>query len=156
MLAGGYRAVESLRLEKGYRYWSTDIQSEYTPLEAGLGFAVRMKKGPFIGREVLLRQKESGLTRKLCCLTLADPTVQVVGNEPLLVGEESVGRVTSGGYGYTVRQSIAYGYLPVELATPGTPVEVLWFGERVPATIVREPLYDPSNSRIKGVIAEVA
>lgn len=156
-LAGGYRAVESLRLEKGYRYWSTDITSERTPLEAGLGFAVRLRKGEFIGRDALLRQRAAGIDRTLCCLTLDDGSVEVQGHEPLLLGEEVVGRVTSGGYGYAVEESIAYGYLPVALAAPGTRLDLLWLGERIGATVRRTPLYDPENERIKGVIpAEVA
>jgi glycine cleavage system aminomethyltransferase T/glycine/D-amino acid oxidase-like deaminating enzyme len=148
----GYRAVESLRLEKGYRYWSTDIHSEYTPFEAGLGFAVRMKKGAFMGREALVRQRAEGMRRRLCCLTLADRSAVCLGNEPLLMNGQVVGRVTSGGYGYSVGESIAYGYLPPTLTEPGTRLEVLWFGEGIQATVVREPLYDPSNHRIKEVI----
>jgi len=152
MLAAGYRAVDSLRLEKGYRYWGTDIHSEYTPLEAGLGFAVRLKKGDFNGRDALLRQKDAGIGRKLCCLVLDDPTVEALGNEPLLCGEEVVGRITSGGFGYSVQKSIAYGYLPVELAAPGTRLDLLWFGERIPIAVSPEPLYDANNNRIKEVV----
>ena len=147
----GYHAIDSLRLEKGYRYWSADIHSEYNPYEAGLGFAVRLQKGNFLGREALLRAKEEGLRRKLCCLTLADPTAWALGGEPIFDGNQVVGRVTSGGYGYTVNQSIAYGYLPVEYTPADTPLEVLWFGERIPAVVRREPLYDPANSRVKEV-----
>jgi 4-methylaminobutanoate oxidase (formaldehyde-forming) len=148
-LAAGYRAIDSLRLEKGYRYWSADIHSEYTPYEAGLGFAVRLGKGDFIGKPALLKMKERGIQRKLCCLVLSDPTAWVLGNEALLDGEQAVGRVTSGGYGYTVRKSIAYGYLPMQLAEPGTQITVLWCGERIPAEVSREPLYDPANSRVR-------
>jgi 4-methylaminobutanoate oxidase (formaldehyde-forming) len=155
ILAGGYRAVDSLRLEKGYRYWGTDINSEYTPLEAGLGFAVRLKKGDFIGRDALIRQKAEGVRRKLCCLVLGDAAVEALGNEPVLCGDEVVGRVTSGGFGYTVHQSIAYGYLPTELSVPGTRLDLLWFGERIPIAVSSEPLYDADNSRIKEVVAEV-
>ena len=149
IVAGGYRAIESLRLEKGYRYWSADIHSEYNPYEAGLGFAVKLKKGDFIGREALERIKAEGVTRKLCCLTLNDPRAVALGGEPLLDGECVLGRVTSGGYGYTVRQSIAYGYLPVEYATPGTQIEVQLFGIRYQATVMKEPLFDPKNEKIK-------
>src|SRR5205085_1447605 len=112
-LPAGYRAIDSLRLEKGYRYWSADIHGEYTPYEAGLGFAVRLEKGDFIGREALLRRRAEGLRQRLCCLVLADPTTVVLGGEAILDGDEAVGRVTSGGYGYTVKKSIAYGYLPI-------------------------------------------
>lgn len=149
IVAAGYRAIESLRLEKGYRYWSTDIHSEYNPYEAGLGFAVKLKKGDFNGREALERIKAEGLTRKLCCLTLDDPRAVALGGEPLLDGERVLGRVTSGGYGYTVRQSIVYGYLPMTYTTPGTIVEVQLFGQRYQAAVMKEPLYDPRNEKIK-------
>jgi 4-methylaminobutanoate oxidase (formaldehyde-forming) len=149
LLAGGYRAIDSLRLEKGYRYWSADIGPDYTPYEAGLGFAVRLDKGEFIGRDALLRQKAEGIRRKLCCLTLADPTAVAIGNEPVRQGEQVLGWVTSGGYGYSVEKSIAYAYLPVEVGIAGTALDVEILGERIAATVVREPLWDPRNERIK-------
>jgi glycine cleavage system aminomethyltransferase T/glycine/D-amino acid oxidase-like deaminating enzyme len=150
MLAGGYRAIESLRLEKGYRYWSADIHSEYNPYEAGLGFAVKLNKGDFLGRAALERIKAQGLTRKLCCLVLDDPRAVALGGEPLLSPDGAVlGRVTSGGYGYTIRQSIAYGYLPVAFAAPGTRLAVQLFGEQYEATVMKEPLYDPKNEKVK-------
>jgi 4-methylaminobutanoate oxidase (formaldehyde-forming) len=154
MMAAGYRAIDSLRLEKGYRYWSSDIHSEYNPYEAGLGFAVRLQKGDFLGRDALLEIRQRGLKRKLCCLTLADGSAVALGGEALLDGNQVLGRITSGGYGYTVGQSIAYGYLPVAYSEPGTTVDVLWFGERIAATVAREPLWDPTNRRIKEVTAE--
>ncbi len=149
-VAAGYSAIESLRLEKGYRYWSTDIHSEYTPYEAGLGFAVKLKKGDFLGHTALEHARSEGLKRKLCCLTLNDPCAVALGGEPLLDGEHVLGRVTSGGYGYTVRQSIAYAYLPVSHTTPGTQLEIQLFGKRYAATVMKEPLYDPTNAKIKG------
>src|SRR5260370_28024007 len=149
MLAAGYRAIESVRLEKGYRYWSADIHSEYNPYEAGLGFAVKLSKGEFIGREALERIKAQGVTRKLSCMVLDDPAPVALGGEPLLDGERVLGHVTSAGYGYTVRQSIAYGYLPVEYAVPGTRVEVQLFGIKYAATVMKEPLYDAKNEKIK-------
>jgi glycine cleavage system aminomethyltransferase T/glycine/D-amino acid oxidase-like deaminating enzyme len=149
IVAGGYRAIESLRLEKGYRYWSADIHSEYNPYEAGLGFAVKLHKGDFIGRTALERIKAQGLIRKLCCLTLDDPAAVGIGGEPILDGERVLGHVTSAGYGYTLRQSIAYGYLPTEYAAPGTRVEVQLFGTKYGATVMKEPLYDPKNEKIK-------
>jgi len=149
LVAGGYRAIDSLRLEKGYRYWSADIGPDYTPYEAGLGFAVRLDKGDFIGRDALVRQKAAGLTRQLACVTLADPAAVAIGNEPLRHGEAVVGWITSGGYGYTVGQSIAYAYLPLALTAPGTALDVEFLGERLPATVVRAPLWDPKGLRIK-------
>jgi 4-methylaminobutanoate oxidase (formaldehyde-forming) len=145
----GYRAVESLRLEKGYRYWSTDVTPEHTPYEAGLGFCVKLDKGEFNGREALLRQRGEGVARRLCCLVLAEPTVVALGNEPVVHEDRLAGWVTSGGYGFTVRESIAYAYLPRALARPGTAMAVEVDGRRVPAAVQREPRYDPTHSRIK-------
>ena len=151
MVAAGYRAIDSLRLEKGYRYWSADIHSEYNPYEAGLGFAVKLQKGDFLGKAALERVKMQGVTRKLSCMVLNDPSAIALGGEPLLDGERILGHVTSGGYGYTVRQSIIYGYLPVEYTTPGMQIEVQLFGIRYRATVTKEPLYDPKNEKIKAL-----
>ena len=149
LVAGGYRAIDSLRLEKGYRYWSADVGPDYTPYEAGLGFAVRLEKGDFIGRDALRRQKSEGLRRKLCCLTLADPAAVTIGSEPIRRDDQVLGWVTSGGYGYSVQKSIAYAYLPLDATTPGAAVDIEILGERVSATVTREPLWDPKNERIK-------
>jgi 4-methylaminobutanoate oxidase (formaldehyde-forming) len=149
IVAAGYRAIDTLRLEKGYRYWSSDISPDYTPFEAGTGFAVKLDKGDFIGRDALLKQKQIGVTRKLCCLTLADDTAIATGNEPIRAGEQIVGWVTSGGYGYTVGQSIAYGYLPVDFAALGTALDIEITGERIAAEVVPEPLWDAKGSRIR-------
>ncbi len=149
LVAAGYRAIDTLRLEKGYRYWSADIGPDYTPYEAGLGFAVKLDKGDFIGREALVAQKAAGLRRKLCCLTLADPSAIVIGNEPVRRGDEVMGWVTSGGYGYSVGRSIAYTYLPMAQAAPATGLDVEILGERIEAVVVREPLWDPRHARIK-------
>lgn len=138
VVAGGYKAIDSLRLEKGYRYWSTELDSEHNPLEAGLKVSVKLDdpaKGEFLGRAALERARREGLKRKLCALTLADPTQVVLGGEALHSGGRPVGRVTSGGYGYTLRKSLAYAYLPIELASPGTRLEALLFGTPVPATV---------------------
>ncbi|MBI3552222.1 MAG: FAD-dependent oxidoreductase [Elusimicrobia bacterium] len=147
--AAGYRAIDSLRLEKGYRYWSADIHSEYNPYEAGLGFCVKLDKGDFIGKPALETFKARGLTRKLCCLTLDDPAAVALGGEAIAHAGRVVGRVTSAGYGYTLGKSIAYGYLPIAHTEPGTKLEVELFGERIPAVVCKEPLYDPRNARIK-------
>jgi len=149
IVPGGYRAIDSLRLEKAYRYWSADISPDYSPFESGIGFAVALDKSDFIGRQALLKQKQAGIQQKLCCLILADSTAVAIGKEPIRAGEKIVGWVTSGGYGYTVRKSIAYGYLPVEHAVVGTQLDVEIFGERIKAVVEREPLYDPKGERIK-------
>ena len=150
IIAGGYKAIESLRLEKGYRYWSAEISPDYTPYEAGLGFAVKLDKSDFIGREALLKQKGEGLKRKLCCLTLSDNRVVALGKEPLRTQDgRIVGWVSSGGYGYSVGQSIVYAYLPIECAKEGTQLEIEFFGEQVGATVVKSPLWDPKGERIR-------
>jgi glycine cleavage system T protein len=151
MVAAGYRAIDTLRLEKGYRYWSGEITPDYTPFEAGLAFAVKLDKGEFIGREALLKQKADGLKQKLCCLTLADDRVNALGKEPIrLPGEDKIiGWVASGGYGYSVAQSMVYAYLPVEFSKAGTCLEIEFFGEQVAATVVKSPLWDPKGERIK-------
>lgn len=149
MVAGGYRAIDTLRLEKGYRYWGADIGPDYTPYEAGLGFAVKLNKGNFIGREALLRQKEAGIQRKLCCLTLAEPNSIVIGNEPVRSRDRVISWVTSGGYGYSVSKSIAYTYLPLAYTTAGTELDVEIMGERIRAVVASEPLWDPQGERIR-------
>lgn len=151
MVAAGYRAIDTLRLEKGYRYWSGEISPDYTPYEAGLGFAVKLDKGDFIGREALVQQKQAGLKRKLCCLTLADTRIIALGKEPIRVAgqQEIISWVASGGYGYSVGESIVYAYLPVELSKVGTKFEIEFFGEWTEAVVVQAPLWDPKGERIK-------
>jgi 4-methylaminobutanoate oxidase (formaldehyde-forming) len=149
LVAAGYRAIDSLRLEKGYRYWSADISPDYTPYEAGMGFAVKLDKGDFLGRDALVKQKAVGIQRKLGCLTLADKTAIAIGNEAVRSGEQVVGWITSGGYGYSVGKSIAYAYLPMEFAKIGTKLDIEYFGERIDAVVEREPLWDPKGERVK-------
>ena len=151
VIAGGYRAIDSMRLEKGYRVWAADITPDETPFEAGLGFCVR-KDGGFMGAEALGLGEGSGApeppARRLRCVVLEDPRSVALGNEPVRVDGEVLGRVTSGGYGYTVERSIAYAYLPSEVAL-GTLVEVDIFGRWVSGEVTAEPLYDPKGERVK-------
>ena len=147
LIPGGYRAIESLRLEKGYRVWGSDVTTTDSPYEAGLGFAVKMNKGEFIGHDALERAGEP--TRRLACLVLDDPRSIVLGSEPVRFEGRALGRVTSGGYGYSVESSIAYAYLPVELVEPGTKVSVGVFGRDVGAEVRAEPLFDPSNEKVR-------
>jgi glycine cleavage system aminomethyltransferase T len=149
IVAAGGGAFDSLRLEKGYRLWGQDINPEHDPFEAGLGFAVRMDKGEFQGRAALEAILERGPAVKLSCMTFDDPSVVVMGKEPIWSGDRVVSYVTSASYGYTVRRGIVYGYLPVELATQGTPVEVEYFGQRHAATVAADPLWDPKGERQK-------
>jgi 4-methylaminobutanoate oxidase (formaldehyde-forming) len=150
MVAGGYRAIDALRLEKGYRVWSSDITPDETPFEAGLGFAVALDKpGGFIGREALETARATGPRKRLRCLVLDDARSVCLGNEPVRVGGQIVGRVTSGGYGFAVERSIAYAYLPPSAAL-GTRGEVDVFGEWIGFEVAREPLWDPEGARIRG------
>jgi glycine cleavage system aminomethyltransferase T/glycine/D-amino acid oxidase-like deaminating enzyme len=143
---GGYRAIDALRLEKGYRAWASDLTSETTPYEAGLGFAVKRDKGEFVGRDALDPEPR----QRLVCLTLDDPRSIALGSEPVRTEQgDVVGRVTSGGYGYAVGASIAYAYVPAEHAAPGTRLAIDIFGEWVPAEVRVEPLYDAKGERVR-------
>ncbi len=144
LLAGGYRAIDALRLEKGYRVWAADITPDETPLEGGLGFCVRDDK-EFVGSAAL---RERPVDRRLRCLVLEDPRSVALGNEPVRVGGEVRGRVTTGGYGYTVERSIAYAYLPAAIEI-GAPVEVDIFGQWIGGEVAREPLFDPRGERVR-------
>ena len=148
LVAAGYRAIDALRLEKGYRVWSSDITPDETPYEGGLGFAVNLHKGDFIGRDVLIRAREAGPRKRLRCLVLDDARSVALGNEPVRIGGEVVGRVTSGGYGYAVERSIAFAYLPPSVAL-GERGEVDVFGEWIGCEVVRDPIYDPAGERIR-------
>jgi glycine cleavage system T protein len=149
LVAGGYKAIDSCRLEKGYRVWGADITPEDNPYEAGLDFAVKLDKGDFIGRDALVAAKNKGLDRQLACLVLEDPRAIALGSEPVRFDGATVGRITSGGYGYTVECSIAYAYVPAVNAEPGQPVDVEIFGEWIAGEVAREPLYDPDGARIR-------
>jgi glycine cleavage system aminomethyltransferase T/glycine/D-amino acid oxidase-like deaminating enzyme len=148
LVAGGYKAIDSLRLEKGYRVWGADITPDDTPFEAGLGFAVKLDKGDFLGRDALLAMQEP--PRRLVCITLVDPRAVALGSEPVRIDGDIVGRVTSGGYGYTVERSIAYAYVPAATAIPGQPVEIEIFGEWIAGEVAPEPLFDPAGERLRG------
>ena len=143
--AGGRSAFNSLRLEKGYRSWGVDMTTEHDPYEAGLGFAVRMDAGDFVGRDAI-EQRRARTARRLTCLTLDRV---VMGKEPVYVNGEPAGYVTSAAYGYTVGAPIAYAWLPADASAPGTAVEVEYFGARVPAVVAAEPLYDPEMARLR-------
>lgn len=145
----GYRAIESLRLEKGYRAWATDITSETTPFEAGLGFAVSFSKPhDFVGRAALEVQREQTPALTLRALVLDDVHTVAQGGEPVRIGADIIGRVTSGGFGYTLGHPIAYAYLPSDLVE-GSEVEVEVFGTWAHGHIGADPLFDPAGERIR-------
>jgi len=148
LVAGGYRAIDSLRLEKGYRVWGADITPDVTPYEGGVGFAVKPdKQADFVGCAALAANGEP--RSRLCCLTLDDALSVALGNEPVRVDGEIAGRVTSGGYGYTVGRSIAYAHLPPDRSDPGTELEVEIFGRWVVGQVASEPLFDPDGERVR-------
>jgi 4-methylaminobutanoate oxidase (formaldehyde-forming) len=147
MVAGGYRAIDSLRLEKGYRVWAADITPDDNPYEAGLGFCVRNERD-FIGSQAIAGSEPS---RRLRCIVVSDPRSVALGNEPVSIDGRVCGRVTTGGYGYTVQRSIAYAYLPAS-AEPGTPVEIDMFGNVVSGEVAAEPLFDPRGERVRDLV----
>ncbi|PYN75106.1 MAG: hypothetical protein DMD96_28970 [Candidatus Rokuibacteriota bacterium] len=148
----GYKAVDTLRIEKGYRYWSTDLTPAENPYEAGLGFCVHLKKGDFIGREALIRIKAEGVQRKLCTITLTEPLPDdrdLYGGEAVYADGRVVGRLRSAGWGYTVAKHIGFVYLPTALTAVGTPLEAEIFGARFAAEVAPDVLYDPGGARLR-------
>jgi 4-methylaminobutanoate oxidase (formaldehyde-forming) len=151
----GYRALESLRLEKGYRAWSSDITPNDTPFEAGLGWAVKLGKDiPFLGREALQQLAGLPLQKRLAGFTLDDPDAVLAGRETILRNGEPVGYLTSGGYGYTLAKSIGYGYVrngdgvSDAFIADGT-YELVVANQAFPARVAMGPLFDPANARVK-------
>jgi 4-methylaminobutanoate oxidase (formaldehyde-forming) len=151
----GYRAIESLRLEKGYRAWGSDIGPDHTPFEAGLGWAVKMKQNvPFLGRDALAEQAGKPLRKKLAGFTVDDPEIVLLGRETIFRDGRQVGWLTSGGYGYSVGLNIGYGYVrnaegvSTDYLTSGA-YELEIATERVPAKLHLAPLYDPGMERVK-------
>ena len=144
-----------MRIEKAYRHWGHDITDEDTPLEAGLGFAVKFDKpGGFIGRDALLQQREQGVRRRLLQFRLQDPQPLLYHNEPVWRGQRLAGYIRSGSYGHTLGASIGLGYIDIppgagleELAAGPFEIEVA--GARVPADASVQPMYDPQNRRIR-------
>ncbi len=152
----GYHAMNSLRMEKGYRHWGHDITDEDTPLDAGLGFAVASnKKAPFIGRDALLRQREKGLRRRLVQAALTESNALLYHNEPIWRDGELVGRITSGMFGHTVGRPLGMGYIECASGLAdadfvrGGRYEIEVAGERLAAEVQLRGFYDPNNLRVK-------
>jgi len=154
LIAAGRSALNSLRLEKGFRSWGTDMTTEHDPYEAGLEFAVvdkmeKKKRGAFVGQAACMNLTRENTTRRLRCLTVDDGRSMVLGKEPVFVKGKAVGYVTSAAFGYTVGRPVAYAYLP-STVREGDKVEVEYFGTRILATVRAEPLYDPEKKRLRG------
>jgi 4-methylaminobutanoate oxidase (formaldehyde-forming) len=147
IIDAGYRTIDTMRMEKGYLYWSTDITPDTTPWEAGLDWRVDLNKGDFCGRDALVAQKARGVARKLCTFTL-ESTAYPVSGEAIIADGKVVGFTTSANFGHTVGKPITYGYLPVELAERSDfIIEV--YGEPIRATRHDGALYDPSGARLR-------
>ena len=147
---GGYKVLDSLRLEKGYRYYTADVTQLETPYEAGLGFCVDLNKEDFIGKDALVRQKAEGVKRKLCTLVLdGEEFTQIYGGEAVYHEGKLITRVRSGGYGYTLKKNIFYAYMPVELAKAGTRVEAELIEGRYQGEVTGTVLFDPRGERLR-------
>jgi len=155
LVNAGYRATESLRLEKGYRAWGAEVGPDYTPIEAGLAWALKLRRYvPFLGREALLEQRQRPLRRRLAGFTVDDQDVVLLGRETIYRDGQPVGWLASGGYGYSIGKSIGYGYVrhadgvdDAYLSSGRYELEVAT--ERVPCTLHLQPLYDPTGQRIR-------
>lgn len=151
----GYRAIESLRLEKGYRAWGADFGPDHTPLEAGLGWAVKLSKDlPFQGRDALLAQRSQPLRKRLACFTVDDPGVVLLGRETIYRNGEPAGWLSSAGWGYTVGKNIGLGYVrnadgvdDAMLNSGNYELEVA--AEWMACTLHLAPLYDPRGERVR-------
>ena len=145
----GLRALNSLRLEKGFGNWSREFRPDYSPFEAGLDRFVSLEKGDFIGRDALIREKQVGSQYKLVTLTIDANDADAIGDEPIWHDGTVVGWVTSGGYGYTIGKSLALGYIPLELAQHSDGFEVEILGARRLATLSTRAPYDPDGTRMR-------
>ncbi|MBK1787665.1 GcvT family protein [Prauserella cavernicola] len=148
VVAAGRAAFNSLRLEKGYRAWGSDMTTEHDPYEAGLGFAVNKKKTGYVGHDAIAGREQRTPARRLACLTVDDGRSVVLGHEPVLLDGEAAGYVTSAAFGHTIGRPIAYAWLPSS-AVEGTSVEIQYFDRLVRATVTAEPLVDPDMTRIR-------
>ena len=150
LVHAGYHALNSLRMEKAYRHWGHDITDEDTPLEAGLGFAVKLDKpGGFIGRNALLEQKKQGLARQLLQFRLLDPEPLLYHNEPIWLEDHIVGHITSGAYGHTLGASLGLGYAKYSDQNSTDQYEIEIAGVRYPADCSLQPMFDPKNLRVR-------
>ncbi|KAG6169577.1 hypothetical protein E4U11_003624 [Claviceps purpurea] len=149
IIAAGYSAFNSLRLENGFRIWGHDMTTEHDPYEAGLDFAIEFdKKCPFIGQTAIKNLKKEMTRRRLRCLTVDDGRSMVLGKEPVFVNGKPEGYITSAAFGFTVNQPVAYAYLPVTVRE-GDKVELEYFGRRIIATVRTDPLYGPEIKRLR-------
>lgn len=150
VVAAGVGAMRSMRCEKGYRLWGSDMHTETNPYEAGMEWLVKLKKGDFVGRDALLKLKREPLERQLVTILIDDAEAAVTGNEPILVNGHCIGQVMSGNFGYSVGKYIAFGYVPVEFSAVGTVLEIEYLGKQFRAIIGENCMFDRGNVRLKG------
>ena len=144
----GMYAMDSMRLEKGYLAWKSEMNVHHTPLETNVAWTVKMDKD-FFGKAGIEKQKDAGVPRQLVCLVCQAEDADPWGYNPIFNGDQIVGMTSSGGYGHRTDKSIALGYVPPALAAPGTRLEVEVLGQKLAAEVVAMPLYDPKNERMK-------
>jgi dimethylglycine dehydrogenase len=144
----GMHAMDSMRLEKGYLAWKSEMNLHHTPLETNVDWTVKWDKD-FIGKSALEIQKKAGIKQKLVCLVVEADASDPWGYNPIFHGEKRVGMTSSGGFGHRVEKSIAFGYVTPELSKPGTRLEVEVLGRKLAASVAAMPLYDPKNERMK-------
>ncbi|MEZ5865853.1 MAG: FAD-dependent oxidoreductase [Geminicoccaceae bacterium] len=145
----GLRAMDSMRLEKSYRLWGTDLNAENSVLEAGLDRFVRLQKGEFTGKDALVRQIEQGIPNRFCTIEIDADDADPFGNEPILVDGQVIGRGTAGGYGHHVQKSLMLGYVKSDFATVGNACQVRVLDQLRPARIIAESPYDPENAALR-------
>jgi dimethylglycine dehydrogenase len=145
----GLRAMDSMRLEKSYRLWGTDLNAENTILEAGMDRFVRLNKGSFTGRDALVAQQQKGVPNRYVTIEIDADDADPFGNEPVFIGKDVVGRGTAGGYGHHLKKSIMLGYVKSEAATVGRECKVRVLDQMRPARIVAESPYDPENAALR-------
>ena len=142
-------AVNSLRIEKGYKGWGAELTNEITLLDADMDRFFKVDKEDFIGRDATLKHQESGRSIQLIYFEVDADDSDTRGAEPIYSGDECVGITTSGGYGHAVQKSLGFGYVDLANAKPGTELGIDLLGTRCRATVLDEPVYDPNNDRLR-------
>jgi dimethylglycine dehydrogenase len=145
----GTYAMNSLRMEKSYRGWGSELTNEIDMFEASMDRFIRLDKDDFIGKAATLSRRQKGMRMKLVCLEVDNTDSDCMGNEPVYRGGKVIGITTSGAFGHAVNKSLAFAYVPPDSVEPGTELEVMVFTEMRRARIIAESIWDPENARPK-------
>ena len=145
----GLYAVNSLRIEKAYRGWGAELTNEVTMIDADMERFIKLKKEHFVGKEATLRQKREERALQLIYFEVESTEVDVRGSEPIFIGDNCIGVTTSGGYGHFVERSLGFGYVPPAMSEPGTELSIDLLGARCRTTVLKDPAYDPANTRLR-------